>query len=99
MVTQREPPPITVAAWRALEQTYPDRKIEYIDGQVYFMPGGSLAHSRIGSNMVRALEDALGTGASDDIELTSINVHIPLDLLYRATTVATMPNQQEQQRG
>jgi len=61
MVAQREPRHLTVDEWRELERANPDVKYEYIDGQVYLMPGGSLAHSRIGSNTVRALEDALGS--------------------------------------
>jgi Uma2 family endonuclease len=54
--------PMTLEEWRALEQTSHDVKHEYIDGHVYAMAGGSLAHSRIGINVVRALEDALGEG-------------------------------------
>ncbi len=50
---------MTVDEWRKLEQANPDLKYEYIDGQVHLMSGGSLAHARIGSNTVRALEDAL----------------------------------------
>ncbi len=50
---------MTVDEWRALERANPDAKYEYIDGQVYLMSGGTLAHARIGSNTVRALEDAL----------------------------------------
>jgi Uma2 family endonuclease len=60
MVAQREPRYLTVDEWRELERANPDVKYEYIDGQVHLMSGGSLAHSRIGSNTVRALEDALG---------------------------------------
>lgn len=59
MVPQRQQDYITVDEWRALEQANPDVKYEYIDGQIYLMSGGSLAHSRIGSNVVRTLEDAL----------------------------------------
>lgn len=50
---------MTVEEWRELERTNPDAKYEYIDGQVYSMSGGSLAHSRISSNVLRAIEDAL----------------------------------------
>jgi Uma2 family endonuclease len=63
MVAQREPQHITVEEWRALERANPDIKYEYIDGQVYLMSGGSLARARIGSNTVRALEDALGSAS------------------------------------
>src|SRR2546421_10781891 len=51
---------MTVDELRELERTNPDAKYEYIDGQVYLMSGGSLAHSRISTNTVRTLEDALG---------------------------------------
>lgn len=60
MVAQREPQHMSVAEWRELERANPDVKYEYIDGLVYMMSGGSLAHARISSNTVRALEDALG---------------------------------------
>src|SRR5579872_5675086 len=59
MVAQREPRYISVEEWRALGQANPDVKYEYIDGQLYLMAGGSLAHARIGSNTLRAFEDAL----------------------------------------
>jgi Uma2 family endonuclease len=62
MVAQGEPQYMTVNGWRELERITPDAKYEYIDGQVYLMSGGSLAHSRIISNTVRALEDALAGG-------------------------------------
>lgn len=61
MVAQRQLRYMTVDEWRELERANPDAKYEYIDGQVYLMSGGSLAHSRIGSNTVRALEDTLGS--------------------------------------
>lgn len=59
MVAQRQPQYMSVDEWRKLEQSSLDAKHEYIDGQVYLMAGGSLAHSRISSNVFRALEDAL----------------------------------------
>lgn len=51
---------MSVEQWRALERDSHDTKHEYIDGQVYAMSGGSRNHGRIGSNVVRLLEDALG---------------------------------------
>lgn len=59
MVAQREPQHMSVEEWRKFERTHTDEKYEYIDGQVYLMSGGSLAHSRISSNALRAIEDAL----------------------------------------
>jgi Uma2 family endonuclease len=50
---------MTVDQWRELERYSHDIKHEYINGQVYAMAGGSRAHGRICSNIVRALEDAL----------------------------------------
>lgn len=61
MVAQREPGHMSVDEWRALERNSHDVKHEYIDGRVYAMSGGSLAHGRIGSNVVRTLEDALAS--------------------------------------
>lgn len=51
---------MSVDEWRTLERNSYDAKHEYIDGQVYLMAGGTSVHARIGSNTVRALEDALG---------------------------------------
>ena len=61
MVAQPSPFPrhMSVEEWRELERTSHDSKHEYIDGQVYAMSGGSLAHSRISLNVCGALERAL----------------------------------------
>src|SRR5574340_878218 len=61
MVAQREPQHMSVEEWRELERTHTDTKYEYFDGQVYLMSGGSLAHSRISSNALRAIEDRLSS--------------------------------------
>ena len=60
MVAQPSPPRhMSVDQWRELERTSHDIKHEYIDGQVYAMSGGSLAHSRIALNVCSVLESAL----------------------------------------
>jgi Uma2 family endonuclease len=59
MVAQRFPQSMSVDEWRELERTSHDVKHEYIDGQVYAMAGGSLAHSRVSLNVCNALEAAL----------------------------------------
>src|SRR5207248_10873196 len=59
MGAQPSPGSMSVDEWRELERTSYDAKHEYIDGQVYLMSGGSRAHGRISSNVVRTLEDAL----------------------------------------
>src|SRR5437868_14940180 len=61
MVAQPSPSPrrMSVDKWRELERTSHDIKHEYIDGQVYAMSGGSLAHSRIALNVCSVLESAL----------------------------------------
>ncbi len=58
MVAQPSPLHMSVEEWRELERTSTDIKHEYIDGHVYAMSGGSLAHSSIGINAVRVLQDA-----------------------------------------
>jgi len=60
VVEQREPEYMIVEEWRELERNSHDIKHKYIDGRVYAMMGGSLSHSRIGSNVIRTLEDMLG---------------------------------------
>lgn len=64
MAAERRPHHLTVDEWRKLARDSHDVKYEYVDGQVYAMSGGSLAHGRIGSNAVRAIEDALATKGS-----------------------------------
>lgn len=59
MATRKESHHLTVDEWRELERTSHDIKHEYIDGQIYAMSGGSLAHGRIGLNTCIALENAL----------------------------------------
>ena len=61
LVAQRDPHRMTVDEWRELERTSHDIKHEYIDGQVYALSGGSLAHGRIGLNTCIAFERALHT--------------------------------------
>lgn len=51
---------MTVNEWRELLLNSHDVKYEYIDGRVYLMSGGTANHARIGSNVVRVLEDTLG---------------------------------------
>ena len=62
MVAKREPQHMTVDEWRDLERNNHDIKYEYVDGHVYAMSGGSLAHGRIANNTIRTLEDALTAG-------------------------------------
>ncbi len=53
---------MTIDEWRQLEEHSHDVKHEYIDGQVYAMAGGSLAHSRVSINVLKALDAVLGRG-------------------------------------
>ncbi len=61
MVAQRLPQHMSVDEWREL-MFNSHLKYEYIDGRVYLMSGGTANHARIGINVVRVLEDALGNG-------------------------------------
>ena len=60
MVAQPSRHHITVDEWRELERTSRDVKHEYIDGYVYAMAGGTLAHGYIADNALVALRSALG---------------------------------------
>lgn len=62
MVARMSRQRVTVEEWRELERHSHDAKHEYIDGYVYAMAGGTLDHSRIGINVIRTIEDALGDG-------------------------------------
>ncbi len=53
---------MSVEEWRELERTSRDIKHEYIDGHVYTMTGGSLAHSLLAVNMVGLLNSGFGDG-------------------------------------
>jgi Uma2 family endonuclease len=44
--------------WKCVE-TFPDRKFEYVDGDIRMMTGGSPAHAQIQANIVRVLGNAL----------------------------------------
>jgi Uma2 family endonuclease len=85
MVAQRDKVHrMTLDEYRELERTSHDAKYEYIDGQVWAMSGGSRAHGRIGSNVVRLLEDAL-----DDIPCHTYNSDVRVRL---SATRYTYPN-------
>lgn len=59
MVAQPSPQRMSVDEWRRLEQSSHDIRHEYIDGHVYAMSRGSLAHARISLNICSALESTL----------------------------------------
>jgi Uma2 family endonuclease len=52
---------VSVEEWRELECTSHDIKHEYIDGHVYTMVGGTLAHSHVSTNALIALRSALAS--------------------------------------
>jgi Uma2 family endonuclease len=63
MVAQPSRQSIAVEEWRELERTSREIKHEYIDGQIYAMAGGTLAHGYITDNAMIALRIALGKRA------------------------------------
>jgi Uma2 family endonuclease len=89
MVAQRDPQRMTVEEWRVLERQSTESKHEYIDGQVYAMSGGSLAHSRIGGNGLRMLEDKLAAaGKSCQVYNSDVAVRLsPTRYTYPDLTV------------
>jgi len=59
MVAQpSQPHSMTVDEWRELEE-HSEIKHEYIDGQIYAMAGGTLAHSFVAVNVVALLKSIL----------------------------------------
>lgn len=60
VVQPSQPHSMTVNEWRELEQCSHKVKHEYIDGQVYTIAGGSLAHGYISTRVIRHLEEGLG---------------------------------------
>src|SRR5664279_2654404 len=61
MVANPQDARMTVDEWRELERTS-EVKHEYVDGYVYAMAGGSLAHSRVAMNIGGLLDAAFGDG-------------------------------------
>lgn len=61
MVAHASRPYWTVAQYFEMERTSEVRH-EYIDGEVYALAGGTLAHSRIAVNLITGLEAALRGG-------------------------------------
>jgi Uma2 family endonuclease len=50
---------MSVEEFFQLRASDPAHRYEYIDGEVYMMTGGTVRHSRIGTNLSYVLEDAL----------------------------------------
>ncbi len=88
MVAQPSQPRImSVDQWRELERYSHDIKHEYINGQVYAMAGGSRAHGRISSNVVRTLEDALGDSPCNVYNSDVAACLSPMCFIYPDATV------------
>jgi Uma2 family endonuclease len=90
---------MTIEEYRELERTSRDVKYEYVDGHVRAMSGGSRAHGRIGSNVVRLLEDAL-----DDTPCHTYNSDVrarlsPTRYTYPDASVSCDPGDDETTEG
>lgn len=53
---------ITVADYLEIAKSDPDRRYEYLDGEIYLMAGGSLDHSAIAGNIYAILKHLLRGG-------------------------------------
>ncbi len=62
MATRPHAKHISVEEYFELERTHPDQCYEYIDGQVYFMSGGSPAHALIIANLIGEIRAHLRGG-------------------------------------
>ena len=61
MVAQSNHEPMSVEEYLAIEATAPN-KHEYVDGWLYAMSGGTVAHDRIANNVRSLIDGQLGTG-------------------------------------
>src|SRR5579864_6937761 len=50
---------LTVEDYHQIEENNPDRKFEYIDGQVFELSGGTFEHSQIALNLATAIRPHL----------------------------------------
>src|SRR5258708_25554467 len=60
MAMARKDSNMSVEEFLKLRESDPDHRYEYIDGEVYMMTGGSVRHSRVGTNLTSILENLLG---------------------------------------
>jgi Uma2 family endonuclease len=67
---------------RLLEQS--SFKLEYCDGVIYAMAGGTVAHAELGASMIRRLGDALGPGC----RVFTSDLKVRID----ATDLSTFPD-------
>ena len=51
---------MSVEEYFKLRESDPSHRYEYVDGEVYMMTGGSVRHSRVGTNLTTLLENLLG---------------------------------------
>lgn len=65
MVAQPHRSMMSVADYLTLDRHSTDQRYEYIDGQVYLLAGGSPAHARIASTLIRELGVHLRGGPCD----------------------------------
>ncbi len=59
MAMARKDSNMSVEEFLKLRESDPDHRYEYIDGEVYMMTGGTVRHSRIGTNLSHILETLL----------------------------------------
>jgi Uma2 family endonuclease len=62
MATGPRPKHVSVEEYFELERTHPDQCYEYVDGEIYFMSGGSPAHALIIANLIGEIRAQLRGG-------------------------------------
>ncbi|SRR5579884_64635 len=70
-----------VEEYLQLDRTTPDVRYEYIDGHVYAMSGGTVAHSWIAMNIVRLLDEQLQSGTCRVFN-SDVRVHVSQDRYF-----------------
>ncbi len=89
----------TYADYCGIERYSPTQKHEFLDGEIYAMAGGSEDHSRLASEVLRTLGNALVDGpcqtwvtrvaiASGKVDVASVGAVLVVDEIYRRSPVA-----------
>lgn len=74
------------------ERENPNKKFEYLDGNLIEMSGSSLKHNRLVKNLLIALESRLANNGLYEALVSDIRVHNPVSNSYFYPDVVVLPN-------
>ena len=75
----------SVEDYHQIEENNPDRKYEYVDGQIFEMSGGTAEHSRIAVNLTREISTHLRRKTCQIVNSTCMSFHLAATIrpIYR----------------